>query len=95
MSALYAIVWIGYAFYYMNKGSNKDEAIVGFIAGLFYGAIWPLTIPYEIYWTLTKPQEDACIPPKDGEGYTIADLQLSDEEFEKKHKALIEKKSNQ
>ena len=52
MSSLYVIVWIGYAFYYMNKGRNKDEAIVGLIAGLFYGAIWPVTIPYEIYWTL-------------------------------------------
>jgi hypothetical protein len=93
MSPLYVIVWIGYAFYYMNKGTTKDEAIVGLIAGLLYGAIWPVIIPFEIYWTLTKKPEIPYVPPKDGEGYTIADLQLSDEEFEKKHKALIEKKS--
>ena len=58
MSTLYVIIWIGYAFYYMNKGRNKDEAIVGLIAGIFYGAIWPAVIPFEIYVALTKKPDD-------------------------------------
>jgi hypothetical protein len=84
MSALYVIVWIGYAFYYMNKGTTKDEAIVGLIAGLFYGAIWPVMIPLEVYSSITKKSVTPYVPPTEGEGFTIADLQKAREEVDKK-----------
>ena len=52
MTTLYVLIWIGYAFYWISKGTNENEVFGQLVSGLLYGLAWPILIPIEIYSAL-------------------------------------------
>lgn len=49
MSTFYILVWIAYIFYVVSRARKEGESVALLFTGIFYGAIWPIMIPFHLY----------------------------------------------